>query len=175
MSSDRRHWLPFLMVGLCLAGPLRAQEDHPPSDGGSYAVFEQLNALEIALARVAAERGDAEQVRGLGQRIAAEQEAMQHQGRELGRRLHIFGDPPADPLGSYAATVSRLLATPRAEFDAAYLKQELVFQRNVSGMLADMLPSVRDPALTDFLKEAGRSFERHRNAVEAVARQLTPE
>jgi predicted outer membrane protein len=175
MISVRFLPMTCLLVGLCLAGPVAAQEDDSPSDAGTFAIFDQLNALEIAIGRVGAESGRAEAVRSLGRTIAADQEAMQRQGRELGRKLKIFAKPPANELGSYSQTVARLRAVPEAEFDAAYLKQEVVLQRNVIDALAGLLPSIRDPELAAFMRGVIHSFETHLKAAQAAAKNLALE
>ncbi len=164
-----------LLVGLCLAGAVTAQEDQTPTDAGTFAIYDQLNALEIAIGGVGAESGRAEAVRSLGRTIAADQEAMQRQGRELGRKLKIFAKPPANELGSYSQTVARLRSQSGAEFDAAYLKQEVVLQRNVIDALAGLLPSIREPEFAAFMRGVIHSFERHRESVQAAAKNLALE
>jgi predicted outer membrane protein len=164
-----------LVIGLCLAGAVAAQEDQTPTDAGTFAIYDQLNALEIAIGHVGAKDGRAEAVRALGRTIAADQEAMQLQGRELGRKLKIFARPPANELGSYSQTVARLRSVPEAEFDAAYLKQEVALQRNVIDALTGLQPSIRDPELAAFMREVVHSFERHRESAQASAKNLALE
>jgi predicted outer membrane protein len=172
----RRFWpIACLLAGLCPVGTLSAQEDERPNDAGTFAIFDQLNALEIAVGRAGAEKGRADEVRALGRMIAGDQETMQRQGRELGLKLKIFARPPANELGSYSQTVARLRSIPEAEFDAAYLKQEVALQRNVIDALSGLQPSIRDPGFAAFMRGVIQSFERHREAAQATSKNLASE
>jgi predicted outer membrane protein len=171
MFASRLFSIACLSFFLCLAPLVNAEEDAPPSDTGSFAIFDQLNSLEIAVGRTAAERGGREEVRALGRLIVHDQESQQREGRELGYRLKIFAGPPRDELGSYSRTVAALMSTPAGEFDRAYLKQEMVIERNVIDALSRQQLSIREPALAAFLREVVRSYERHLEAVKAASAQ----
>lgn len=180
----RRFWPGVcLLAGLCLASACNAEMDQgqgedqlsPPTDAEIFAVTDQFNTLDIEIGRVGAERGRSEEVRALGKTVASDQEAMQIKGRELGRKLKIFAKPPRNELGSYAETVAKLQAKSESEFDSAYLKQEIVFERNVINALTQMLPSITEAELAKFMGEVVRKFEQHLAAMKAVAKNLALE
>ena len=151
-----------------------AQENEPVTDPGILAIFDQLDSLEIAVARVGAERGQAESTRQLGAAIARAQQATQTEGRELGRRLKIFNAPRANELGAYGQTLAKLQAVPEAEFDTAYLKQQMVIERNVVAALAQMSPLARNPELAGFLGQLRRQFEHQLAATSALIKDDRP-
>jgi predicted outer membrane protein len=159
-------------VGRAETGQAPAETGETPSEAGIFAVVDQFNALGIAIAGLAVEKGQSDPVRGLGRSIVDEQKALQAKGRALGRRLGIFVRPAKDELGSYAITVARLRETAANQFDVAYLKQELVLERNVIDALIRMLPSAKLPEFAEFLAEAVRTFEAHLAATQAVARTM---
>ena len=165
-------WRAACLIVVALVLPVlqvAAQEDPQINDAGVLAIFDQMNALEIAIGRTAAERGVREDVRKLGQTIVTDQEAQQRQGRELGYRLKIYAGPRQNELGSYSTTVSRLQSTPAAEFDQACLKQQIVIEQNVVDALSHMSPWIRAPELATFLREVVGNFERHLAATKAAS------
>lgn len=166
-----------LFAGLALSshGSFAYSAGAELDDATIFAIFDQANTADIWTGRLGAKYGHANEVRALGRMVATDHEAVQQMSRDLARRLGIIPTPPANDAsaGDQAKAVALLQSKSGAEFDTAYLLQEIAFHQSViDAIKGTLLPATKNKELRELINKVLPGFEHHLAETKMVAKKL---
>jgi putative membrane protein len=179
--------VPLMLTLSALAGGdyLAAQEDpkrpeaQAPApvldDPTIVAIFDNANTADIETGKLAAERGQSDEVRQFGAMLARDHEMVRQQGRDLAKKL---GVTPTAPAGDHSARdqatlLRRLKALRGAEFDRAFLEHEVDFHRDVIAAIeTTLLPAIRNGDLKALVVKVAPAFQAHMEMAQNLGKRL---
>lgn len=141
---------------------LAAQE--PLDDPTIVAIFDNANTADIETGKLAAQRGQSEEVRQFGAMLARDHEMVRQQGRDLAKKLSVTPTPPKDDQSAQdqAALIRRLKALEGAEFDRAFLQYEAKFHQDViTAIKSTLLPAIKNAELKALVVKVAPAFQAH--------------
>lgn len=139
------------------------------------AIFDAANTLDIATGNLAAKRGHDPKVRALGAQMAHDHSMVRQQGRDLAKKLGVTPTPPAgDKSAADQAAVLKMLSSKHgADFDKAYLQQEVTFHTAViNAVTTTLLPAIQNAELKAFVEKVAPAFQGHLLAAQNLQKQL---
>jgi putative membrane protein len=164
---------------------LAAQEDsrhsaaQPPApvldDPTIVAIFDNANTADIETGKLAAKRGQSNEVRQFGAMLARDHEMVRQQGRDLAKKLGVTPTPPAGDksLQDQGAVIRRLSALKGAEFDRAFLQREVQFHKDVIAAIeTTLLPAIKNEELRALVVKVAPAFEAHLQMAENLDKRL---
>ena len=152
-----------------------APEPRPLDDPTIVAIFDAANTADIETGQLAAERGQAKEVREFGAMLARDHQQVRQQGRDLAARLGVTPTPPADDAAArdHAAAMRRLRTLDGAAFDQAFLAHEAAFHEAVIGAVqSTLLPAISNDELEALVVKVAPAFEAHMLAARGLARRV---
>lgn len=144
-------------------------------DATIFAIFDQANSADIYIGLLGAKHGHSEEVRALGRMAASDHMAVQQMGRDLAKKLGIIPTPPDNDTSvlDQAKTISHLQETSGAEFDKAYLRNEIAFHQSViDAVKGTLLPAIHNSEFKKLINDVLPGFEQHLAATVATAKKL---
>ncbi len=188
----RRFFRPFVALSVVLgvsafaaSGTSLVAQDHtrPASespapaldDATIVAIFDNANTADIETGKLAAKRGQSNEVRQFGAMLARDHEMVRQQGRDLAKKLGVTPTPPAGDksLQNQAAVIRRLSALNGAQFDRAFLQREVQFHKDViAAIKTTLLPAIRNEELKALVVKVAPAFEAHLQMAENLGKQL---
>ena len=177
--------LAFGVSSLMTGSTLAAQEHatHPPvqaaapalDDATIVAIFDNANTADIETGKLAAERGQSNEVRQFGAMLARDHAMVRQQGRDLAKKLGVTPTPPADDKSAQeqAAVIRRLNALRAAEFDRAFLEREVQFHSDViAAIKTTLLPAIKNEELKALVVKVAPAFQAHLQMAQSLGKQL---
>jgi putative membrane protein len=131
------------------------------------AIFDAANTSDIETGEVGAKKGSTKEIRDFGAMLARDHKNVRQQGRDLAKKLGVTPTPPKDDDGmkSHAAIMKRLNSLSGAEFDRAFLQNEVGYHDAVIGAVTKtLLPAIQNAALKDLVTKVAPAFVAHRDA-----------
>jgi putative membrane protein len=188
----RKFFRPFVALSVILGvsafaasgTPLVAQDHTRPApaspapaldDATIVAIFDNANTADIETGKLAAKRGQSNEVRQFGAMLARDHEMVRQQGRDLAKKLGVTPTPPAGDksLQDQAAVIRRLSALKGAEFDRAFLQREIQFHRDVIAAInTTLLPAIKNEELKALVVKVAPAFDAHLQMAENLSQQL---
>ncbi|MFI5235670.1 MAG: DUF4142 domain-containing protein [Gemmatimonadales bacterium] len=144
-------------------------------DATIVAIFDYANTRDIESSELAAKKGHDKRVRALGNQFAHDHAAVRQQGRDLAKKLGVTPTPPVgDNSHADQAAVMKMLAGKRgAEFDKAYLANEVAFHAAViDAVTKTLLPAIQNAELKAFVEKIAPAFQGHLLAAQNLQKQL---
>lgn len=174
------HSRSFLILLLALAPFVTATAPgpftRPPLDDATIlATFDEVNGFDIETAQLAVVRGHSETVRRLAAEILRDHSMVLQMARDLAARTGIVYhvSKADDPSRMHADVMARLGRLNGAEFDEAFLKNDLAFHDGaVHAVREVLLPAATNPDLRALLTAVLPGFEGHLKMTRDVAKQL---
>jgi putative membrane protein len=136
-------------------------------DATIVAIFDYANTEDIETGDLAQKMGSTKAVRDFGAMLARDHKAVQQQGRDLAKKLGVTPTPPAgdNSAKDHAAVMKKLRALKGAEFDKAYLQNEVAFHDAVIGAVqSTLLPAIKNAELKELVVKVAPAFVAHRDA-----------
>lgn len=173
--------LPALAAAVLVAWapaprPAPAAPPHPALDDATIvAIFDAANTADIETGELAAKRGFDKRVRDLGAQFAHDHAMVRQQGRDLAHKLGVTPTPPANDnsAAEHAAVMKMLRSKKGAEFDKAYLAQEVAFHAAViDAVTKTLLPAIQNQDLKAFVEKIAPAFQGHLLAAQNLQKQL---
>lgn len=138
-------------------------------------IFDEANTLDIETGKLAEKRGHDQRVRDLGRQFAHDHGVVRQQGRDLAKKLGVTPTAPAgDKTSADHAAVLKLLRSKKgADFDRAYLKQEVDFHASViDAVTKTLLPAIKNAELKAFVEKVAPAFQGHLLAAQHLQKEL---
>lgn len=130
-------------------------------------IFDAANTSDIETGELGATKGSTQAVRDFGAMLARDHKAVRQQGRDLTKKLGVTPTPPKDDKGAkdHAAIVKRLNSLSGAEFDKAFLQNEVGYHDAVIQVVTKtLLPAIQNAELKELVTKVAPAFVAHRDA-----------
>jgi putative membrane protein len=146
------------------------------SDGEIVAIYDQVNSFDIETALLGAARAKSPSVRALAAAVARDHIGVRNAASALARKAGISPMLPSERFAAasdHDALMEDLLARSGADFDRAYISNELAFHRAaIEAVQSVLLAQAHDAALQAHFRDVLPHFEHHLAETERVAREL---
>lgn len=161
---------------LLIASPASAIADGGPSDAEIAHIAYTAGQIDITAARQALAKSSNAEVRGFAETMLRDHQAVEDQALALVKKL---GVTPTNNATSIALakqardTRARLGALNGADFDRAYVDNEVAFHRTVNGALGStLIPSADNGELKTLLQTGASLFGQHQAHAEHLAASM---
>ncbi len=171
--TTQKYLLSCLTSIAILAG--NVSHAQPMDDATLFAIFDEVNTMDIWTARLAAKKGHSKEVRELGKTVATDHEGVQQMARDIAKKAQIVPTPPDNDKNAHdhAQTIAMLQAKSGAEFDKAYLLHESKFHAAaIEAVKTLFLPTVQNKEFKALINKVAPHFVMHLNATEQLAKKL---
>ncbi|HEY8508689.1 MAG TPA: DUF4142 domain-containing protein [Steroidobacteraceae bacterium] len=139
--------------------------DTGPSDAQIAAIVVTANQVDIDAGKLAAAKGHAREVREFGQRMVTDHSSVNQSAVELATRLGVKPEPNETSRSleqGGKANLERLKKLSGAEFDRAYLANEVTYHQTVLDALdKTLIPSADNAELKALLVKVRPAFVAH--------------
>ena len=162
------------VVVLALSGPALAAP--APTDPQIAHIAYTAGTIDIAAAKQALERSHNKVVRGFAEEMVRDHEAVNNKALALVKKLHVT--PEANPTSAGLqknadAMRAKLSHLSGAQFDRAYIDNEVAYHKSVNGALeSTLIPSARNGELKSLLQTGLTLFREHQSHAEQIAKEL---
>lgn len=143
-------------------------------DATIVAIFDAANTTDIETGELGAKKGSTKAVRDFGAMLARDHKMVRQQGRDLAKKLGVTPTPPKDDNSAKdrAAVIKRLNGLSGAEFDKAFLQNEVAFHDAViTAVQNTLLPAIQNAEVKDLVVKIAPAFVAHRDAAKHMLAQ----
>jgi putative membrane protein len=136
-------------------------------DATIVAIFDAANTSDIETGELGAKKGSTQAIRDFGAMLARDHKTVRQQGRDLAKKLGVTPTPPKDDNSAkdHAAIMKRLSSLSGAEFDKAFLQNEVGYHEAViAAVQKTLLPAIQNAELKDLVTKVAPAFVAHRDA-----------
>jgi putative membrane protein len=147
------------------------------SDANIVALLDEANKADSAAGAVAATKGTSADVKQFAKLMMGEHHALRVQGQQLAKKLGVTPEAPAnDPVAPMAQQeMSSLQSTPKgAEFDRAYINQEVTVHKAVKDLLGTAKGDAQNEELKALIGKAQPVIQKHLDKAESIQKKLSP-
>jgi putative membrane protein len=140
-------------------------------DATIVAIFDAANGWDIETGQLAEKKGTTKEIREFGAMLAHDHAMVRQQGRDLAKKLGVHPTPPKDfaMAKDHEAALATLRAAKGAEFDRAFLQNEVAFHKAViDAVTTTLLPAIQNHELKDFVTRIGPAFQAHMMAAQSM-------
>ena len=149
------------MLALGWSVKVQAQKIDDPT---IVAIFDAANTFDIEASGLAAKRTKNADVKKLADQFVHDHTAVRQQGRDLAKKLNVTPTPPKECAlcTEHTAAMAKLKATPAAEFDHAYLENEVKYHQEVIDAInKTLLPATQNAELKNLETTVAPAFNAH--------------
>ena len=158
------------------AEPAAAPAAAAPTDPQIAHIAYTAGQIDITAAEQALRKTRNPAVKSFAETMVRDHKAVNEQALALVKKLGVTPqeNPTSSALGDQArATLDKLEALEGAEFDRAYVDNEVAFHSTVNGALRDtLIPGASNAELKTLLQSGLKLFGEHQAHAEALAAQL---
>lgn len=163
-------------LGLALGIAGAAAGTAKPTDPEIAHIAYTAGQLDIEAAKQALDKSKNDEVRAFAQRMIGDHTSVNDQALALVKKLNVTPEDNATSQAlAQAADAKRkeLAGLGGAEFDKAYVDNEVAYHKAVNAALSGtLIPAARNPELKSLLQNGLKLFEAHRSHAERLAQQL---
>ena len=116
------------------------------TDGAIFAIYNQVNSMDIETALLGELKGNAEDVRALGRMVSGDHTGVRKAAHELAVAEGIVAELPASRMAAAQAhydVVAGLREASGEAFDAAYLRHEIAFHEAAMDAAMALVAEIR--------------------------------
>jgi putative membrane protein len=147
-----------------------------PTDPQIAHIAYTAGAIDIAAARQAIEKASNKDVKAFAQDMVRDHEAVNKQALDLVKKLNVTPEDndTSKALSKQAADkLAELAKLKGAEYDKAYVTNEVAYHKAVNGALeTQLIPSASNAELKSLLQTGLKIFQGHQQHAEQVAAKL---
>jgi putative membrane protein len=147
-----------------------------PTDPQIAHIAYTAGTIDIAAAKHALQRSHNKAVRGFAEQMVRDHEAVNAKALALVKKLHVTpqDNPTSQALTKQAdATRAKLGHLTGAQFDRAYVDNEVAYHKTVNGALdSTLIPNAKNGELKSLLQTGLTLFREHQAHAEQVAKEL---
>jgi putative membrane protein len=147
------------------------------TDANIVALLDEANKADSASGATASAKATSPAVKQFAKLMMSEHHALRVQGQQLAKKAQITPSAPSnDPLAPLAQQESSTLqSTPKgAEFDRAYIEQEIAVHRAVSDLLDQAKSAAQNEQLKGLITKAQPVIQKHLDQAESIQKKLSP-
>jgi len=144
-------------------------------DATIVAIFDAANTSDIETGELGAKMGSTKEVRDFGAMLARDHKNVRQQGRDLAKKLGVTPTPPKDDdsAKAHAAVMKKLMSLKGAEFDKAFLQNEVGYHDAVIGAVTNtLLPAIQNSDLKKLVTTVAPAFVAHRDAAKNMLSKM---
>ena len=162
-------------AGLSFAATFAVAED-APTDAQIAHIAYTAGQIDVDVAKLALTKAQNEDVRAFAESMEKDHTAVNEQALELVKKLGIT--PEDNPTSQSLVKAgdekkAELEKLDGAEFDKAYIDNEVAFHKEVlSALEKTLIPSTKNAELKSFLETGDKLFQGHLQHAEKVAAEL---
>jgi len=161
------------IAALSLLSSAALAQGAKPTDPQIAHIAYTAGAIDIAAAKQALAKGSNKEVKSFAQDMVRDHEAVNKQALDLVKKLNVTPEDndTSKTLSKQAADkLSELGKLKGAEFDKAYVANEVAYHKAVNGALETLLiPSASNAELKSLLQTGLKIFQGHQQHAEQVA------
>ena len=184
MSWTRKFSIMSVLAVGAIAFTLRAGSAAPVpastsvralDDATIVAIFDAANTSDIETGELGAKMGSTQAIRDFGAMLARDHKQVRQQGRDLAKKLGVVPTPPKDDESAkaHAAVMKKLMSVKGAEFDRAFLQNEVGYHEAVIGAVTNtLLPAIKNAELKNLVVTVAPAFGAHRDAAKNMLEKM---
>ena len=158
-----------------LTGPALAQGAKPTDPQIAHIAY-TAGVIDIAAAKQAVTKASSKEVKAFAEDMVRDHEAVNKQALDLVKKLKVTPEDndTSKTLSKQAADkLAELAKLKGADYDKAYVANEVAYHKAVNGALETLLiPSATNPELKSLLQTGLKIFQGHQQHAEHVAASL---
>src|SRR4051795_11402495 len=162
-------------AAVLLTTPALAQSGKPTDPQIAHIAY-TAGVIDIKAAKQALERASNKEVKAFAQDMVRDHEAVNKQALDLVKKLKVTpedNDTSRTLSKNASAKLAELGKLKGAEFDKAYVANEVAYHKEVNGALeTQLIPSASNPELKSLLQTGLKIFQGHQQHAEHVAAAL---
>lgn len=158
-----RRLAAVLAVATVILGPAGAAEARLDADAAFLRTAHQGNLAQIALGRIAADRGATRDVRRLGARFAADSAHLDVAVQRAARMLDVTLD--SAPNGTVQQSITTYRNAPQADFDQFFVSSQAILHNRAARLVRAELRDGDETAVRQVAQRALSIVRRHRAAL----------
>lgn len=170
MPNTRQSLFAAAVVAAFAVTPAQAQT---LTDSQIVAIYDQVNTFDIEAALLGEARAQSPDIRALARMVASDHLGVRRAANAISRSAGIALELPIARTGAaieHDEVMANLGVKSGAEFDRAYLVQELAFHRAAyEAVRTELLPQARNPQLQAHFREVLPHFAHHIAEMEKLA------
>ena len=168
--------LSAAIAALSLVGSAALAQGAKPTDPQIAHIAYTAGVIDIAAAKQAIEKADNKDVKSFAQDMVRDHEAVNKQALDLVNKLKVTPEDndTSKTLSKQAADkLAELAKLKGADYDKAYVANEVAYHKAVNGALeTQLIPSASNAELKSLLQTGLKIFQGHQQHAEHVAAKL---
>jgi putative membrane protein len=147
------------------------------TDANIVALLDEANRSDSAAGALALPKATSPAVKQFAKLMMKDHHALRVEGQQVAKKAQITPSAPAnDPLAPLVQQeTSTLQSTPKgAQFDRAYIEQEVAAHRAVNELLDKAKSEAQNDQLKALIGKAQPVIQRHLNRAESIQKKLSP-
>ena len=156
-----------IRISAATPAPITSVAHAALDDATIVAIFDAANTADIETGELAVKMGSTKTIRDFGAMLARDHKAVRQQGRDLAKKLGVTPTPPKDDDSAkqHAAVLKKLRGLSGAEFDKAFLQNEVGYHDAViAAVQKTLLPAIQNAELKELVTKVAPAFVAHRDA-----------
>ena len=146
------------------------------TDGAIFAIYNQVNSMDIETALLGEMKGNAEDVRALGRMVSGDHTGVRKAAHELAVAEGIVAELPGSRMEAaqtHYDVIEGLREKSGEAFDAAYLRHEIAFhEAAIDAVKTVLIPATQNAELKAHFEAVLPHFQHHLDETRRVAKEL---
>ena len=162
-------------LGAIILGASASARAQKPDDPTNFAIYDATNTLDIEASGLAANRTKNADVKKLADQFVHDHSAVRQQGRDLAKKLGVTPTPPKECAlcTDHTAAMAKLKKASDAEFDRAYLENEVAYHKGAIDALNNtLIPGAQNAELKSLEQTVAPAFNAHLVAAQNLLGKL---
>ena len=169
--------LVTVAVALALLNSVQAAETDVPNDAQIAMIAVVANGVDVDAGKLAAEKSGNKEVKAFAETMARDHTAVNAKATALAKKLGVTPEESATSKGLKAdgdKMLAKLKTMSGAEFDKAYVDNEVAYHEAVIGVVTKtLIPNTKNAELKSLLESAGPIFTSHLEHAKHLQQSLT--
>ena len=157
--------LVTMAAALALLNPVHAAETTAPNDAQIAMIAVVANGVDVDAGKVAAEKSSNKEVKAFAETMVRDHTAVNAKATALAKKLGVTPEESATSKSLKAdgdKMLAKLKGMSGAEFDKAYVDNEVAYHEAVIGVVTNtLIPNTKNTELKSLLESAGPIFTSH--------------
>jgi putative membrane protein len=153
------------LAALALLTPVHAEDAAPPNDAQIAMIAVVADSIDIDAGKLAEEKASNKEVKEFATTMVRDHTAVNAKATALAKKLNMTPEESATSKSLQAdadKTTAKLKGLSGAEFDKAYVDNEVAYHEAVIGVVTKtLIPNTKNAELKSLLESAGPIFTSH--------------
>jgi putative membrane protein len=168
--------LVTMAAALALLNPVQA-ETTAPNDAQIAMIAVVANGVDVDAGKLAAEKSSNQEVKAFAETMVRDHTAVNAKATALAKKLGVTPEESATSKGLKTdgdKMLAKLKGMSGAEFDKAYVDNEVAYHEAVIGVVTNtLIPNTKNAELKSLLESAGPIFTSHLDHAKRLQQSLT--